>query len=755
MDSAQFKELMDAISKSRADLEVQIHDLKKDVHTVQEKASHDLAQKISQSSYQFKRKGNEVQFNFNAGVEESISSARRELKKITPTGEEQKEALKKVDVYLDEGMKTLEKRQKHIKVADRSDFGWSTVEHYDSHPLADNSDDEKRLEKAEKEAERAANKRKRGGGAGAKRKRSWNDTGGPSARREPQPVQTVAPPPLLPQGQYKPRVLGPCFSCGAFGHLAKTCPKKAMYPFSQPVVSSAEVSCCVTESAKSQSVDSVDGICVDSTKRLTPALEVFGIKAIHDQIVNTSIENIDTCPELGEPCDESVASRFWEAEACMPPSQDSVQGRLKRSLAFWKDVLQAPPPILECIEKGYRLPLKFIPPSHSQSNHKSAELHHEFVDEAIQNLIQNRCIVSKDQKPYICSPLSVVENSSGKLRLVLNLRYLNQFLYAPHFKYEDLRVAALLFEKHEFLFKFDLKSGYHHVDINPEHQKYLGFQWVSDGVAGYYVFTVLPFGLSTACYIFTKLMRPLVKYWRGRGLKAIVYLDDGIIAVDQESKAPSESSRVQRDLQCAGFVVNVEKSVWDPKSDIEWLGFIIDLAKGEFLVPDRKLVKLRSQLQEALELQLMPARKLASLIGKIISMSLALGPVTRLMTRSLYATLNSRVAWCQKLLLTPEAVEELKFWFNEVTKFNGQHIWPKPSAVRIVYSDASSTGFGGYIVEHGNLIANGQWSAEEAKSSSTWRELRAVKLVLQSFQFKLSNERIRWFIVQFIITFLN
>ena len=45
------------------------------------------------------------------------------------------------------------------------------------------------------------------------------------------------------------------------------------------------------------------------------------------------------------------------------------------------------------------------------------------------------------------------------------------------------------------------------------------------------MFAVLPFGLSTACYIFTKLMRPLVGFWRGRGLKAIDYLDDGIIAV--------------------------------------------------------------------------------------------------------------------------------------------------------------------------------------------------------------------------------
>ena len=46
-------------------------------------------------------------------------------------------------------------------------------------------------------------------------------------------------------------------------------------------------------------------------------------------------------------------------------------------------------------------------------------------------------------------------------------------------------------------------------------------------------------------------------------------------------------------------MVNVEKSVWDPSTDMEWLGFKIDLAKGEFSVPEHKLAKLKSQLQEA------------------------------------------------------------------------------------------------------------------------------------------------------------
>ena len=337
------------------------------------------------------------------------------------------------------------------------------------------------------------------------------------------------------------------------------------------------------------------------------------------------------------------------------------------------------------------------------------------------------------EKPYVCSPLSVVSKSMGNLRLVLNLRYLNQFLHVVSFKYEDLRIAALMFEANDFLFKFDLKSGYHHVDIHPEHFKYLDFQWAERGVTRYYVFTVLPFGLSTACSLFTKLMRPLIRHWRGRGLKAIVYLDDGIVAVKGEQAAIQESAQVKLDLERAGFVINLDKSKWEPCHTMEWLGFQIDLAKGEFSVPPNKISMLKSQLLEVKGAQLVPARKLASLIGKIVSMSIGLGPVTRLMTRALYATLHQKVAWCQNLTLSPEASQELEFWISEISHFNGQNIWPKPSAVRVVYSDASATGYGGYIVEHDNLIANGVWSKDEAAQSSTWRELQAVNQCLSPF----------------------
>jgi len=86
------------------------------------------------------------------------------------------------------------------------------------------------------------------------------------------------------------------------------------------------------------------------------------------------------------------------------------------------------------------------------------------------------------------------------------------------FKYEDLRVAMLMFQKGDYLICFDLKSGYHHVDIYEPHRQYLGFSWERRRRTQLYIFTVLLFGLATACYAFTKLLRPLIKYWRGQGL---------------------------------------------------------------------------------------------------------------------------------------------------------------------------------------------------------------------------------------------
>ena len=169
--------------------------------------------------------------------------------------------------------------------------------------------------------------------------------------------------------------------------------------------------------------------------------------------------------------------------------------------------------------------------------------------------------------------------------------------------------------------------------------------------------------------------------------------DDGIVAVKGKDKATHESKVVQSDLARAGLVVNIEKSLWVPAKTVVWLGFQINLQEGCLMVPDQKVKAFTMLVQQTKEDRAIHAIALAIIIGKIVSMGLALGPVTRLMTRSLYGVLNARSSWCQTLLLTVEAAEELSFWQKHITKFNGQNIWPKLSAVRVVYTDASGTGF--------------------------------------------------------------
>ena len=90
-------------------------------------------------------------------------------------------------------------------------------------------------------------------------------------------------------------------------------------------------------------------------------------------------------------------------------------------------------------------------------------------------------------------------------------------------------------------------------------------------------------------------------------------------------------------------------------------------------------------------------------------MGLALGPMSRLMTRSLYALLGSRQAWCEHLEINRGVQRELEFWRSSscVAQYNAQPIWISPSAVRLVYSDASDTGNGGHTVEHGLHVVQG------------------------------------------------
>ena len=147
-----------------------------------------------------------------------------------------------------------------------------------------------------------------------------------------------------------------------------------------------------------------------------------------------------------------------------PNSIQSVKGRLKAHFSFWADTLGANDFILRVID--------------NIDNNHSALTHADFVLKAIQELILPGSVVQVSSPPHVINPLSVSIQSCGKKRLILDLRHVNKHIWKEKFKFEDIRNACVYLPSDHFMFKFDLKSGYHHIDILQDHQTFLGFSWV-------------------------------------------------------------------------------------------------------------------------------------------------------------------------------------------------------------------------------------------------------------------------------------
>ena len=92
-------------------------------------------------------------------------------------------------------------------------------------------------------------------------------------------------------------------------------------------------------------------------------------------------------------------------------------------------------------------------------------------------------------------------------------------------------------------------------------------------------------------YIFTKLLRPLVRHWRGQGIQIAVFLDDGAGTNPDFDTCFSQAKQVRSDLISAGFVINEEKSKWVPCQGLVWLGLHWNLAEGSFEIPEKRLEK--------------------------------------------------------------------------------------------------------------------------------------------------------------------
>lgn len=424
-------------------------------------------------------------------------------------------------------------------------------------------------------------------------------------------------------------------------------------------------------------------------------------------------------------------------------SEPWLRNRLRQNVAFWRTFCTSLF-VLSVITSGYQLPWSAGPPLGPKvmANHPSVFQHPQFVTQAVATLVATGAAMEVSFRPFIVSPLGVVPKALDKLRLILDLRSVNSFLRVDSFRYESLKEVSSLCKLKDLLFTVDLKSGYHHVDIDPAFWQFLGFEWQGR----YYVFCQLPFGLATACFVFTKILKQLVQYWRSMGIRLIPYIDDFIFFTSSTQEFAQVQAQVLADFGRAGFVLSMKKCQLQASHVVKFLGFVVDSLHGVFRLSSVQMKKLLDSIKTCLvSPSKVPAKLLARVTGLITSMSLVTGPVSGLFSRFLHRALNTRLSWRSSVILDPAAVGELRVWQSHIESFSSRPIWRPRSLILLLQYDAGADGWGGHLVVKGvEHHARGAWASGERHGvkSSTWRELEGLYRFLLSVGHLLRGSRV-------------
>ena len=307
-------------------------------------------------------------------------------------------------------------------------------------------------------------------------------------------------------------------------------------------------------------------------------------------------------------------------------------------------------------------------------------------------------------KPFCVNAIGCVPKKNKKLRLIVDLRPLNEHIKVPYFRQETIDTVCELVEFDDHFVSIDLKNGFHHIPVNSEFRKYLGFEWKGK----YYIFNVLPFGLNISPYFFNKTVRAIL----------ISTFTD------------------------LGLVINEEKSDFVPKTKTVFIGFIIN-SRGDnncpwLAIPQERIHKLKRDIRRVLQKPSVNARVLARICGQCISFTKAILP-TKLLLRNLYRLLASCNTWFDTLYLDKASVSDLEWWLSALTSWNGRPIIKYSIDIQL-YTDASDSGWG--AVCNGEE-ASGLWTVPIAHTSINYRELLTVLLGLKSFLPKVKNKTVQ------------
>lgn len=429
-------------------------------------------------------------------------------------------------------------------------------------------------------------------------------------------------------------------------------------------------------------------------------------------------------------------------EEQVPRTDLPTGGRIASFLKAWEKIT-SDSWTLSIVRSGYRIQLSVLPhlltnPPKWCTKMPQDPVKVQVLREEVRILLQKRAIeevTGRHPKRGFFSRIFLVKKRSGGWRPVIDLSRLNQFVLCPHFKMETLESIRLSLQAGDWVTSLDLKDAYFHILIHQRSRRYLRF--VLDGKV--FQFRALPFGLSVSPYVFTRVLKTVLRHVRRSGIRVHAYLDDWIQPSASEALSWLHSRRLLKIILDLGFIPNWEKSELVPVQVFNFLGARFNLVTGHIGPSQDRIKTLSQSLILLLKTKQASARRLHSILGQMESMARLL-PLGRAYKRALQWEIKSR--WCQGHALWDKQIPLLPWFPKAVAKWRDEHFLLTVSPLHLpvpdlhLFTDSSLEGWGAHLDSH---MASGLWPPAWQHQHINVLELRAVQLALQEFSSQVQN----------------
>ncbi len=413
-------------------------------------------------------------------------------------------------------------------------------------------------------------------------------------------------------------------------------------------------------------------------------------------------------------------------------------GQLCNFLQQWK-TLTSDQNILQTVEgdqieficsppKSFLHPKNYVPPDN-----------HTQICQEIASLVSRKVIIeTSHESGEFLSPIFSVPKKDGQVRLILNLKLLNEYVTYTHFKMDSIDTAMSLVTKGCWMASIDLKDAYYTVKIDETSQKYLKFQYNNK----LYKYRAYPNGLSSCPRKFTKLLKPILCYLRKRGYTICAYLDDLLLISTSYTECCMNVMETIKIFDQLGFVVHPDKSAFIPQKTTVFLGFNLNSDTLKITLKADKITKIINCINNILGMRRPSIRQVAQIIGCLVSSF----PAVKYGKSHYRAIENDKIVSLKcakgnfdaKMTLSDEAKDQLYWWLHNLPiSFNDIEI---PPVNVVINSDASLSGWGAV---KGGSSTGGQWTPNEACFHINYLELLAAYFALKCFSKSIANQHVK------------